>query len=317
MKNLDLNDVRTFVTIAQEGTLTAAANALHQPTSTVSRSLTRLEKALGISLMHRNARGLILTDQGKEYLDACRRSLRILREGGALLEKRRQQPSGVIKIACPVTMARSVIAPILGHFFQRYPDLQVELEPYALGWGLEPRDDIDIYFKLLEPKDSGRNMRRYPGTARALFASTSYVKANGVPETPDDLQTHACFGSGLWNLTCDGRIVTPKLKFRVITSDPGTHLNLTVAGAGIAILPLWMAHAEEVRQDLVPILPLWLPELITVCALFSGSSRLNPKVQVMLDFLTEYMGTEKDPRPHPTRQNDFFTKSSLGPTSGP
>ena len=317
MNHIDLNDVRTFVTIAQEGTLTAAATALHQPTSTVSRSLTRLEKSLGLVLMRRTPRGLILTDHGMEYLETCRRSLRMLREGGDLLEKRRNQPRGTLKIACPVTMARSVFSPLLGTFFERYPELRVELEPYALGWYQEPREDIDIFFKLVEPKDSGRNMRRYPGTARALFASRAYVKAHGQPLTPEELRSHACVGSGLWKLTSAETTVTPKIDFRVVTSDPGTHLNTTVAGVGIAILPLWMAHAEEVRHDLVPILPQWVPELITLCALFSGASRLHPKIQVMLDFLAEYIGTDKDPRPHPACPHEFFTKSSLGPTSGP
>ncbi len=96
MKNIDLNDARTFVIIAQEGTLTAAANILRQPTSTVSRSLTRLEKALGVSLTQRGSRGLRLTDLGKEYLETCRRALRILNDGGDLLESRRAQPVGTI-----------------------------------------------------------------------------------------------------------------------------------------------------------------------------------------------------------------------------
>jgi LysR family transcriptional activator of dmlA len=74
--HVDLNDVRTFVTAAQAGTMSAAGKTLHQPASTVSRSLTRLEKHLGVLLAHRGPKGLILTDAGREYLLACRRALR-------------------------------------------------------------------------------------------------------------------------------------------------------------------------------------------------------------------------------------------------
>ena len=78
MNRLDLNDIRTFVAIAQAGTLTAAAKQLHLPASTVSRSLTRLEKHLGVLLIRRSPRGLMVTDTGREYLQSCRTALRVL-----------------------------------------------------------------------------------------------------------------------------------------------------------------------------------------------------------------------------------------------
>jgi LysR family transcriptional activator of dmlA len=81
----DLNDVRTFVAIGQEGTLTAAARELNLPTSTISRALTRLEKHLDVLLAQRSPRGLVMTDCGKEYLQTCRRALRTLRDGSELL----------------------------------------------------------------------------------------------------------------------------------------------------------------------------------------------------------------------------------------
>src|ERR1700723_4718957 len=98
----DLNDVRTFVTAAQAGTLSAAAKTLNRPVSTISRSLTRLEKYLGVLLVRRGPKGLVLTDDGQQYLPSCRRALRALNEGGELLETRRSTLSGVVKVACPV-----------------------------------------------------------------------------------------------------------------------------------------------------------------------------------------------------------------------
>src|ERR1022692_2922458 len=103
MNDLDLNDVRTFVSVAQAGTLTAAAKEMACPASTVSRALTRLEKHLAVLLVHRSPRGLVLTDSGKEYLQSCRRALQTLKHGSQLIEGRRSKPSGLIKVACPVT----------------------------------------------------------------------------------------------------------------------------------------------------------------------------------------------------------------------
>src|ERR1035438_10386192 len=126
MNDLDLNDVRTFVAVAQAGTLTAAARELHVPASTVSRALTRLEKHLDVLLVQRSSRGLVLTDSGKEYLQSCRRALQALKHGFDSLEGRRLRPSGFLKVACPVTMARDVLAPLLKEFLDRYPELRSE-----------------------------------------------------------------------------------------------------------------------------------------------------------------------------------------------
>src|SRR6202521_3603325 len=164
MNDLDLNDVRTFVAVAQAGTLTAAAKKMHCPASTLSRALTRLEQHLGVLLVQRGPRGLVLTDSGNEYLQSCRRALQTLRHGSRLIERRRSKPSGFIKVACPVTMARDVLAPLLSEFLKRYPDLRIEIEPYAAGWDQEPREDVDVFFKLRAPKDSVRHMPPYPGT---------------------------------------------------------------------------------------------------------------------------------------------------------
>ena len=92
MADLDLNDIRTFVAIAQAGTLTAAAKDMQLPTSTVSRALTRLEKHLGVLLVQQGPRGLSMTDSGKEYLQSCKRALRTLKDGCELLEGRRIKP---------------------------------------------------------------------------------------------------------------------------------------------------------------------------------------------------------------------------------
>src|SRR5207253_11341655 len=69
-------------------------------------------------------RSLTLTDAGKEYLVSCKRALRLLREGRELLDKHRASPSGLLRVACPITMARDLIAPLLSKFMEAFPDLR-------------------------------------------------------------------------------------------------------------------------------------------------------------------------------------------------
>jgi len=111
--------------------------------------------------------------------------------------------------------------------------------------------------------------------------------------------------------------VTPNILFRVVSSDPTVALKLAIRGFGIAILPLWMAKSADVRNALMPILPQWTPDPITLCALFSGPARLMPKVQALLDFLDEYLGTDRDPRLKQDLAKGYFTDRTHAPTSGP
>ena len=307
METADLNDIRIFTVVGQEGTLTAAAAKLKLPTSTVSRALTRLEKSLDLLLIRRSPRGLVLTDFGREYLQVCRRALRTLHEGTETLAIRREQPHGLIKIACPVTMAHLIFAPLLKELLDRYPQLRLQLEPYTPAVDQEFREDVDVVFKVRAPGDSMRRMRNYPSTKRGLFASTQYIKTFGMPSRPEELSVHSCIGSGTWKLSRGNTTATPNVQFRVVTNDPSVLLDLTLSHCGIALLPLYMGKWKETGSNLVPVLPRWSCQPVTLCALFSGQSRLTPKVQVLLDFLADYIGTPRDPRLHGADPKGLFT----------
>ena len=302
----DLNDVKTFVTIAQAGTLSAAAKELGVPTSTVSRAMTRLEKSTGIMLCKRNHRGLVLTDPGSEYLATCKRALRSLRDGYDLLAQHRHDPSGLIRIACPVAFARDVLAPALIHFVEACPNLRVDIDPYASGWDYEPRDDVDVFFTMKAGRGN-RKMQCFPGTTRALFASAAYLENHGTPDSPAELEKHRCVGSGSWKLTKGRKVVTPDITFHVTASDPGIQLQLACKGVGIAVLPLWMAKRSDAERVLVPVLPGWKPESTTECALYSGTTKATPKVAAFLSFIGQYFGTNLDPRVNGNKARDLFT----------
>jgi LysR family transcriptional regulator, transcriptional activator for dmlA len=311
-KTTNLDDISIFVAAAEAGTFSAAAADLLLPASTISRSLTRLEKNLDLLLARRSQRGLTLTDAGKEYLVSCKHALRLLREGHELLDIHRASPSGLLRVACPITMARDLIAPLLSKFMEAFPDLRVELETYSSGFDQEPKEDTDVFFKVRSPRDSSRRIRSYPGVVRGLFASSKYVENRGMPVEPRDLTSHRCIGSGRWTLSKRGKTVTPDVAPRVVADDPLVHRQLVLDGAGIAILPLYIALDPAIAKRVVPILPGWQPRPVVPCALYSDSSRLIPKVKVFLDFIQKYLGTDLDPRLRGARARDCFTEPTRG-----
>jgi LysR family transcriptional regulator, transcriptional activator for dmlA len=308
-KTSHLSDIETFVAVADYGTLRAAAESLGVPPSTVSRSLKRLERSLNLLLVRRAPHGVILMDAGRQYLQACRRALRILHEGTELLDRRRSTPAGTIHVGCPLVVARDLLAPLLTRFTHEYPDLTVDLECYASGWDQEPKENCDVFFKIRPPKGSTRKVRSYPSSLRGLFAAPSYLQKAGTPANPADLILHRCVGWDPWTLTKGEKTVVPDIRFQISTSDPVVAMQLAMDGAGITILPLWMIAEPSVRNRLVRILEPWKLPPVTFCVLYSESSRLTPKINVFLKFMEAYIGTDRDPRLHGMRLKDCFAIS--------
>ena len=294
---LDLNDVRVFTVVARRGTFSAAARELRLPTSTVARATTRLEKHLEVLLLRRSPKGVSLTDAGTEFLVSCNQALRTIRIGSETLQERRVSPRGLIRLCSPIVLANALLVQILPDFLELYPEIRVAIETYTDDFEREPREEVDVFFKIVPPRDSTRRMRKFPSTLRGLFASKEYVQRAGKPDSPDELLAHACIGAETWQLTNGSSQITELAPtFRVTTCDPEIMCDLVSKGLGIAILPLYMARQPALCPRLVPILPQWHPRPAIISALYFGPAALAPKVKVFLDFVGEIFGTERDPR---------------------
>jgi DNA-binding transcriptional LysR family regulator len=303
------NDIVIFVAAAEAGTLSAAAKELGVPTSTVSRSLTRLEQSLEMLLINRSSKGFVLTDAGVEYLESCRHALRALSNGNEQLDRHRLNPTGRIRIACPGTMIRHLLAPIMTKLVNAFPKLKIDLQDYTPTHVPSPRLDVDIIFMVSPPNDSSRMIRSYPSAKRGLFANEEYLREYGHPKTPLELANHRCIGIGRWELTNNETTILAPADFHVTTGDPVVSRQLAMNGVGIVVLPLWMAKAQALRNVLVRVLPGWPPSPIPLVALYCSPNDLTPKIKKVLNFLSEYIGTDKDPRLERTKAAECFISS--------
>ena len=138
----------------------------------------------------------------------------------------------------------------------------------------------------------------------------------GLPKDPDELSNQRCTGSAddafyaNWKLTKGGKTVAPDLIFRVMSSDPFVHRQLVLDGVGISILPLWMAKDPAIAADLESVLPLWVPDPVSLCALYSGTSDTIPKLKIFLDFMAAHLGTDLDPRLHGLKAKECFGETA-------
>ena len=287
---------------AQTGTMSGAAKVLGVPTSTVSRSIARLEKHLDILLIRRGQHGIVLTDAGTEYLPSCLEALRLLQSGHEALTNRFAEPTGTVRVACPITMAREVLAPLLPQFGSEFAEVKVDILSYVPGELISPDDTIDVFFHLWPLKFKAGMTRQFPSTRRGIYTSKRYAELAGVPQTPEDLRSFQCIGSkgipifAKWKLQNGSRVAELELEYRFTAADPPTLRKMLLEGLGITMLPVWMALEDGTKEHLIRILADWEPTPVDLFATCPGGEPLLPKVNAFLGFLEKHIGTSSDPR---------------------
>jgi DNA-binding transcriptional LysR family regulator len=314
---IDLNDIQIFVAAVEKKTLTEAASDLGVPPSTVSRALTRLEKRVGVMLVQRNTRGMVVTDAGKDYLVNCERALDALREADGSLDRHRTTPHGRLRLGVPGTFARDALAPILKRFVKLYPDLRLQIELHDCERPELPSGSaLDMFLQVGKPQDSSWRIRAFPSIRQCLLASPSYIAKYGMPSDVEGLRTHLAIGyatnghTARWNMRLGRKMISVELALLVSVGDPGGQRQLVMDGLGIGQLPLWAAQTEVDAGHLVPLLPEWDQEPLVFYALFRHRSSVTPKVKVFLDFIQTFIATQYDPRLKGKKNQDSFETMS-------
>ena len=178
---MDLNRVATFLHVVEAGTFTAAATRLHLPTSSVSRSIAKLEQDLGIVLLERTTRRVSLTDAGRAFHERAREAIAGLDEATALACDAAREPSGVVRVAAPPEMVGK-LALVIGGFVRLHPKIHVDVITTARGAELVG-SEVDIAMVVGRLEDSALIVRKLGVSTYRLFAATSYIEQRGRPRT--------------------------------------------------------------------------------------------------------------------------------------
>lgn len=283
-----------FVAVARTKNFTRAAAALGIPTSTLSRRVAELEKAMGLRLLNRTTRRVELTEDGAQYFARAERIVEDVRLAHEALRDRVETPGGLLRIAMPEEVATHVAAPCLAEFTARYPGISIEIDTAPTH--IDPvADNFDACILLDTVRDSSFTIRRLATFGTSLFASPAYASASGLPRDPRDLVDHQCIcvgprepGRALWMLSRGLEHVPVDVAGRVASVSRDLGLELARHGLGIAV-GITRNYAPDVAdRRLVPVLPGWLHEPLTVSAIIPN--KLIPaKTRVFLDFFAGKM----------------------------
>ncbi|WP_240006918.1 LysR family transcriptional regulator [Pseudaquidulcibacter saccharophilus] len=289
---IDWDKLRTFHASADTGSLTAAAEKVGLSQSAVSRQIAALEEDLGVPLFHRHARGLILTGPGKVLQQSTLQMATIAAVAESNLKDARDRPQGELLITAPIGFGSTWLAPRLGEFMDAYPEVTLRLI-------LDDREldlttlEAECAVRLWQATHADLIQRKLFSVKTALYASKSYVEANGAPQTLADLDKHRIIAYGAsdsdemkrldFALTMGRDSQKPRTAAMSINNITAL-VTSVAAGLGIGGLPTYLA---EKQTDLVPILPENPGPELDVFFIYPADLRRSKRIAAFRQYLIE------------------------------
>jgi DNA-binding transcriptional LysR family regulator len=282
--------ISTFVEVVARGSLSAAARAEGIAPAMIGRRLDALESRLGVKLLQRTTRKLVLTDEGAAFLEDCQRILAELEEAESAVSERSARASGHLLVSAPAGFGRRHVAPLLPSFLAEHREVTVNLNLSdrlvdVVGEG------VDVAIRIASLEDSNLVGVKLADNQRVVVASPAYLKRHGTPQTLDELARHNCLAISSagsqrgWTFRDNGRIVTLKVGGNMVCND-GTVLHAwALEGRGLAWRSMWEVGTDIAAGRLQPVLEQYAAPGNDIHAVFGQRRHLPLRIRVFVDFL--------------------------------
>ena len=290
--------INTFIRVVETGSIAAAARAQGQSAAAVSQSLSRLEAHLGVRLLSRTTRSMVLTESGARYFEKVRHIPRDI-DLAAQSATMTSEPQGALRAATTAAFGRHVLAPLMPAFKTAYPRIDIEL--ISTDRRIDHRlEGIDVSIRIKAQLSESLVARQIASRPFMFCASPAYLQRAGVPAAPEDLHKHACLvfryptdGRYLpWNFVRNGHSFEVKTNPEFVCDDIDMLAQIAVNGGGIARLADFVAQPLIELGRLVPLFESHHPDAATaqpepmdIYACVTERSALNSKVRAFIDFL--------------------------------
>lgn len=292
------DDLRVLITVVRKSSFVAAAQALDASPAYVSKRLRLLEAQLGVKLLHRTTRRVVVTEEGERIFHWAQRVLDDMEHLLQEAQVTRREPRGLLRVSSSFGFGRNVVAPAFSQLARRYPALQLRLEVLdrlvdvaAEGFDLDVRVGDEIAPQLIA--------RRLADNHRLLCAAPAYLQQRGQPRSLEDLAAHDCLvikerdhPFGVWKLRSGAQERSVKVTGPLSTNHGEMAVQWAVDGHGIVLRSQWDVAAHLAAGRLVPLLPEWT-QPANVWAVYPTRLERSAKVRVCVEFLQAYFAQEQ------------------------
>lgn len=292
--------LKMFVETVDAKGFSAAARRLDLATSSVTRALDGLESSLGAVLLNRSTRLITVTEAGATYYQQARKILEAVEEADALIADRGEVPVGQLRVSLPVAFGRCCIAPHLGAWLARHPQLEVDVTLTddivdLLG------ERIDLSVRLGSPASYDNVVAREIGRfRRRVVASPAYLASRGTPVEPVELVNHRClrFSYGardqVWTFRQGDSEAKVPVNGPFRSNNAEVLREVALEGGGIGLLPDWLVDGDIANGRLTSLFDAWSvnPDQASsaISALYLPNQRGSRRIAAFLDFLATLPG---------------------------
>ncbi len=296
---MDLSVLQTFIEVIRQGSFAAVARERNIDPSSVSRSISGLEKELGVRLLQRTTRQLAPTEAGINYFNRIEPLLEEMQQAMELVTEVSGQPKGTLRITASVSFGIKCIVPLLAEFEAIYPDVSVDLLLTDSRLDLVA-ERVDLAVRLGKLKDSTLIAQRLISTKYSVCASPDYLDQQRPLHQPEDIAHHNCllfpfpgFNSHWLFRNRQMEITKIPVKGRTIISNAIGLQQCAIAGMGLALLPHWLINDDLDSGSLRQVLPSYdvtaTDFQTSAWLVYPSRSYIPLKVQVFIDFLKKKM----------------------------
>jgi DNA-binding transcriptional LysR family regulator len=286
--------LRVFARVVENGGFTAAAVRLGQSPSAVTKTISRLEDDLGTQLFNRSTRRLRTTDFGQEFYERCVHILADLEDAEAAIKRVSGVPRGSIRAVLPLSFGRVTLAPELPKFFERYPEISLELHFNDNAVDLIA-EGFELAVRTGNISDSRLTTRLLTRGPQVTVASPRYLKRHGEPKKPQDLLQHNCVISRFgpeWSFKgADGKPFMVRVRGNANINSGDFVRETVVAGTGIAQGTWWLYRKDLARGEVRQVLKDYELDGAPVSVLYPPQRHLPAKLRVFIDFLAQITKT--------------------------
>ncbi|MGJ7531148.1 LysR substrate-binding domain-containing protein [Variovorax sp. GB1P17] len=290
----DLNDLALFAHVVTQQGFSAASRHLGIPKSRLSRRISQLEERLGVRLLQRSSRRLLLTGVGREFYERCQATVAAGDEAFDVLRQAISQPQGLLRVSCPFTLAQFWLTPLIPAFMRACPGVRLQLE--VSNRRVDPlQENIDVVLRVRRPpfEDSSLVARPLGTTVDVLLASPALLARLGTPQGLADLAAWPVLSLPAendryrWTLEHGAQVQEFGFTPHFVTDDMFALRHLAEQGMGVVLLPEIMCRDALADGRLVRLCGDWACAASEIQAAFASRRGMLPAVRAFIDCLLQ------------------------------
>jgi DNA-binding transcriptional LysR family regulator len=285
-----MDAMRLFVRLVECGSFSAVGREAGIGQPAVSKQIRALERHLGAQLVLRTSRRVVIPEAGKTLYESAKQLVDDFDAVESAVGDRHQSPRGLVRLNTAPGYGRLCVTPLLAEFFQRYPEVAIDLSVTERHIDLVG-EGIDLAIRHGRLVDSSLTARKLSETDLVLAASPSYLAKKGVPTQLSDLDTHTCiiFARNRerrpWLLKAGKENLSYIPHGSLSTGDAEQTRAAVLCGLGISQAPMWLLSREIRAGEVQVLLPDLQPEPLPINLVYPAGRRVPMRVRVFMDYL--------------------------------